>query len=220
MADSRVWVVRAGVNNEIASEVQKAGVVAIGWGEMGSLKALGGREDFKQRYRSCYTGDSGRKVGIGAGQLYRFVRQIQIGDVALTPIAASREVLIREVTGEYLFDPKVISRHYPNVRTVKPLKKVSRDDLTVPFRNTLGGLMSVFDVTAFRPEVEALQGREPSEEVPEPDEQPEFTPQEIQARADEVISDLLYQIDAYEFQDFAGHGVQNKGESAWSRWRD
>jgi len=200
MANSQVWVVRAGVSNEIANEVEKASVVAIGWDAMGNLTQLGSREDFKNHYRSKYQEDSERKVGIGAGQVYHFAKKIQTGDIVLTPKAVSREVLIGEIIGEYLFDAQVVSKHYPNIRKVKWFKKVSRDDLSVPFRNTLGGLSTVFNVTAFLPEVKALLGEKLPEETPEVEEPPLFTPEEVQAKADEMISDLLSQIDAYEFQ--------------------
>ncbi len=102
--------------------------------------------------------------------------------------------------GDYVYDPKVISNHYPNIRKVKWLKKVSRDDLSVPFRNTLGGLSTVFTANAFLPDVKALLGEKPPEETPEVEEPSLFTPEEIQAKADEMIADLLSQIDAYEFQ--------------------
>ena len=201
MANSQVWVVRAGVNNEIASDVKKASVVAIGWDAMGNLAQLSSREDFKNCYRSKYSEYSEVKVGMGAGQVFRFVKEIQTGDIVLTPVAVSREVLVGEITGNYEFDPQVISKHYPNIRKVKWLRKdVSRDDLSVPFRNTLGGLMTVFKANTFLPEVKAFLGEESPEEPPEAEEQSPFSPEEIQAKADEMISDLLSRIDGYEFQ--------------------
>lgn len=200
MANPQVWVVRAGVNNEIASDVKRASVVAIGWDAMGDLTRLNTRDDFKNRYRSKYPGGNEAKVGIGAGQVYKFVQQIQKGDLVLTPIAVSREILIGEILGDYLFDAQVISNHYPNIRKVKWLKKVSRDDISVPFRNTLGGLSSVFRADGFLPDVKALLGEKLPEELPGVEEPPSFSPEEIQAKADEMISDLLYKIDAYEFQ--------------------
>lgn len=199
MANSQVWVVRAGVNNEIASEVETASVVAIGWSAMGNLAPLSSREDFKNCYRSKYPDDNKARVGKGAGQVYSFVQQIRKGDFVLTPIAVSREVLMGEVVGDYVFDLQVISKHYPNIRKVKWLKKVSRDDLSTPFRNTLGGLLTVFRADGFLEEVKVLLVGEgppsPEGEVPVVD----FAA-DVEARADEMISDLLHQIDAYEFQ--------------------
>lgn len=199
MDNPQVWVVRAGVNNEIASEVKKASVMAIGWDKMGNLAQLNTRGEFKDRYRSKYTVDSEAKVGIGAGQVYRFVREIETGDFALTPVTVSREVLIGEVIGEYVFDPQAISKNYPHVRKVNWLKKVSRDDLSTPFRNALGGIMTVFTVSDHLAEVKSLLGKGPP--PPEPETPTQLIYEDVRAKADEMISDILSQIDAYDFQD-------------------
>ncbi len=90
MANSQVWIVRAGVNNEIASNVKEASVVAIGWDAMGDLTGMSTRDDFKNLYRSKYPDGNEARVGIGAGQAYKFVQQIEKGDFVLTPIAVSR----------------------------------------------------------------------------------------------------------------------------------
>lgn len=209
MPDPQVWVVRAGVNNEIAPEVEKASAIAIGWSEMGDPTKLSSRDEFKSRYRSIYSEDSEAKVGIGAGQVYRFVREMQKGDFALTPIAVSREILVGRVIGDHVFDPQVISKYYPNVRKVKWLKKVSRDDVSVPFRNALGGIMTVFIVNSHVQEVKSLLGEQPAVEVPEV-EQPPFY-EDTRKKADEMISDLLNRIGAYDFQDLVAGILQAMG---------
>jgi len=209
MPDLQVWVVRAGVNNVIAREVEKASVIAIGWTEMGDPTKLSGRDEFKARYKSTYAEDSIAKVGIGAGQVYRFVREIQKGDLVLTPIAVSREILVGKVVEDHMFDPQTISKFYPNVRKVKWLKKVSRDDISAPFRNALGGIMTVFTVNAYLPEVKAILGEQPAVELPEI-EQPPFY-EDTREKADEMISDLLDKIGAYEFQDLVAGLLQAMG---------
>jgi len=211
MANEQVWVVRSGVNNVIANEVEKSSVVAIGWRELGDLSQLDNRQDFKKHYRSKYREDSEIKIGMGAGQVYRFTKVVQKGDIVLTPIASSREVLIGEVSGDYVFDPKLVSEHYPNIRKVKWLKKVSRDDLSSGFRNALGGLSTVFTVNGFLSEVKTLLGEKPREETLETEEQLVFTPEEIQAKADEIISDLLYKIDAFGFQNLVADILRTMG---------
>jgi len=203
----QAWVVRSGRSSEIVLDAEKKGVIAIGWHEMGRLAELEGRDDFKKRYRSAYPDESEARVGNGAGQLYRFVREIQKGDSVLTPITTSREVLIGEIIGDYAFDPKAISSHYPNVRKVRWQKKVSRDNLTPPFRNAIGGIMTVFTVNAHLEEIkDLLRGKssEPSEIEP-----PFY--EDVREKADEMILDMLSQIDAYEFQDLVAGVLQAMG---------
>ena len=209
MADTQVWVVRAGMNNEIAGDVEKKSVVAIAWDAMGNLADLNKRDDFKKRYRSKYKEDSEAQVGMGAGQLYRFVHEINKGDFVITPIAVSRELLIGEVTGDYAFDHQIVSPYYPNVRKVKWLNKVSRDDLSVPFRNAVGGIMTVFNLSSFLSEVSALAGGEPPPQPPE-EEGPPFH-EDVRKKADEMILDILDKIGAYDFQELAAGVLQAMG---------
>jgi restriction system protein len=159
MANPKVWVVHAPV--EIADRIEADSIVAIGWFQMGNLSNLDTRDKMKGAYHAAYPDDSEPNIWVGAGQLYRFAHVIQTGDYVLTPLKASREVLIGEVTGDYKFSPEVISKEYPNVRRVKWLQKVSRDNLSQPFKYALGGIMTVFQVNAYLPEVKALLLKKP-----------------------------------------------------------
>lgn len=209
MADTQVWVVRAGINNEIAGDVEKKSAVAIGWSAMGDLSDLKTRDDFKKRHRSKYKEDIEAQIGVGAGQVYRFVREINKNDFVITPIAVSRELLIGEVIGDYTFDPQVVSPTYPNVRKVKWLNKVSRYDLSVPFRNAVGGIMTVFNLSSFLDEVSALAAGEPPPQPPD-EEGPPFH-EDVRKKADEMILDILDKIGAYDFQDLAAGVLQAMG---------
>lgn len=196
MAGLHVWVVHTPV--EIANAVEKTGAVAIGWVVMGNLSLLKTREEIKEKYREVHPEDSEAKVGIGAGTLHRFANEMKEGDFVLTPLKVSREVLIGKVSSDYIYDPQAISIDYPNIRRVKWLKKVSRDQLSAPLRNSIGGIMAVFSVDSHIREVEALLVKKklPDAEVVQ---EPPFHEQ-VQAQADEMISDLLSQIDFYDFQ--------------------
>lgn len=195
MAKSEVWVVRA--DKPIADRVEKAQLVAIGWFRMGDLKQLTARQDFKAKYREVYA-ENDNRVGIGAGQLFRFSKEISIGDLVLTPLSASREVLIGKIVSDYKFDKDLISEAYPNVRSVEWLKKISRDSISQQMRNSLGGLASVFKITDHVEEVNKLLGLGvPKVHTEEP--QPPYH-EEVIAKASEMISDLLNEISPYEFQ--------------------
>lgn len=201
MAEAHVWLVHSPI--EIAKTVEKDSVVAIGWEQMGDLSALDTREDMKQRYESVYS-ETGVKAGIGAGQLYRFSHEIGKGDIVLTPLKLTREVLVGQVVSEYIYDSGIVSPYYPNVRRVKWLKKVSRDELSVPFRNTIGGIMTVFNVDAHSGEVNRLVGKEVVKVETAIEAEPEiptaFIYQDIREKAEQMVLDFLSQMDAFDFQ--------------------
>ena len=89
----RAWMVRAGNDNELAELVHAKGLVAVGWAGMGDLSELRTRVQFKARYREVSPEDSSGRVAVNAGQLYRFVCEIQQGDYVLTYIKASRTIV-------------------------------------------------------------------------------------------------------------------------------
>lgn len=202
MSGPSVWVVHAPI--KIADKVESESAVAIGWYEMGKLNKFTNREDIKEKYREIYTDASEPQVWVSAGMVHRFVNEIRKDDWILTPLKATREVLIGTAIGDYEFDKELISDEYPNVRRVKWLRKVSRDDLTQEFRYSIGGFLTVFTVSGFISEVEALaKGEVVKGTDTGPGEIPEDIPllyDDIKAKADELISDLLARIDGYSFQ--------------------
>lgn len=197
MAASQVWVVRA--PDEIASEVEKNSMVAIGWSQMGGLDGVQSREAMKRKFREIYPELSDKRIAIGAGQLYRFVHEIHKGDFILTPLRETRQVLVGHCTAEYAYDVAAVSKTHPNVRKVDWVKKASRDQLSTPLKNALGGLMTVFTINEHLNEVEGLLGQGP---IPQPDEEsaPPFY-EDVRDKATELTTDLLYEIDAFDFQD-------------------
>ena len=46
----------------------------------------------------------------------------------MSPLKATRQVLIGKITGDYRYEPEAVSTEYPSVRNVQWLKKVSRDE--------------------------------------------------------------------------------------------
>ncbi|MDP2948816.1 MAG: restriction endonuclease, partial [Chloroflexota bacterium] len=133
-----------------------------------------------------------------AGQVYRFVKEVQPGDYVLTPFRATRTVLIGKAEGEYEFNPSLFGPQHPNVRRVRWLKEKSRDDFSAAARNTLGGLAAVFRADAHLAEIERLLKGEP------PAGDAEVEPpllDDVKAKADELIRDRLAKLSGHEFQD-------------------
>jgi restriction system protein len=111
-------------------------------------------------------------------------------------------VLIGEVTGDYDFTPKAVSKDYPNIRKVKWLKKISRDNLSPQCKYAIGGIMTVFQVNGYLPEIKAILNEKTTEKVEIPEAEEPITEfyRHVHEKANEMISDLLSQIEAYDFQ--------------------
>ncbi len=201
MAIEHIWVVHTPV--QIAPLVEKASAVAIGWKEMGDFSMLKTWEELKKKYESVYSETGARAWNI-TGQIYRFAQEINKNDIILVPLKASREVLVGQVTSEYLHDSELVSKDYPNVRRLRWLKKLSRDQLSVPFRNTLGGIMTVFNANAHSRELNRLMGAE-IVKVDEAIEVESEIPttlilEDLKEKTEQMILDSISQMDAFDFQ--------------------
>ena len=79
MADDekRIW----GIHTKDDNMFLQKDVIAIGWKDMGDLSKIGAtREDFKERYLEVYPDAKKGSVANGAGMLYRFAHEVQVGD--------------------------------------------------------------------------------------------------------------------------------------------
>jgi len=99
------WGIHAGKTGDAESLFEKKNVIAVGWEEMGDLSVLKDRADFKKRYEEVYPGVKPGAIPVNAGQLYRFVREMKIGDVVIFPLKRAPEIWLGRVTGEYTYDP-------------------------------------------------------------------------------------------------------------------
>lgn len=209
MADAprRCWVVRAGTGEEILDAVAERGLVAIGWRELGDCSALTAREQFRERFLEAYPDerDASRRSYVAgqAGQVYRFAREIQVGDTVLTPDRRSRELLVGKVAGTYRYLADFGNGSYPHVRDVAWRGRIARDSMSSAFRASTGNISTLFSVDAYCDEVEALLSASPVvEDVPGPGPLPEpysFL-ETTRATADELIADLLARIPWAEFE--------------------
>ena len=193
-----VWVVKMTNISTAASPIEGKSAVAIGWHELGDLSGVVNREQVLRLVKQAFPADKPMQQAMAAGQVYRFVKEMQPGDYVLTPFKATRTVLIGKAEGEYEFNPSLFEPQHPNVRRVRWLKEKSRDDFSAAARNTLGGLAAVFKADAHLAEIERLLKGEPS--PGEAEVEPPFLG-DVKAKADELIRDLLAKLSGYEFQD-------------------
>src|SRR5947209_5175267 len=98
-----VWMVRAGEDEEAeAKALQKC--VVIGWNSLPDLSAVESRDSLADLYRLCCPGESNRQVGNQVGQVWTFLRRIQVGDLVILPRKPRGRVLaVGEVVGPYRY---------------------------------------------------------------------------------------------------------------------
>jgi len=94
------WGIHAGKTGDAESSFEEKNVVAIAWEKMGDLAQLKTREDFKKKYEQVYPNAKPGAIPVSAGQLYRFVREMKVGDIVIFPLKRSAEIRLGRVTGE------------------------------------------------------------------------------------------------------------------------
>ncbi len=88
MTPPTVWGIHAGRTGDAHSLFLSKNVVAIGWHEIGDLSAIQpSREAFKAEVMRIYRNIKPGAIPNYAGQLYRFVHEMKIGDFVMSPSA-------------------------------------------------------------------------------------------------------------------------------------
>jgi restriction system protein len=113
-----VWCFKAGRNGEAELLCDKHSVAALGWKDIGDLSGLNTRDDFKSRYAKAYPSEKAGAVPVNAGQLFRFIHEMRVGDAILLRRSQTREISVGWVEGEYEYKP-ALDPAFPHIRKVK-----------------------------------------------------------------------------------------------------
>lgn len=209
MASKCMWMVRAGEAGFRFDDFKVGSRVSIGWLEMGNMNGLKTREDFTAVVLKNYPAIKKGQIGSYAGQAYRFVREMRVGDAVVTYGPSERVYLVGTISGEYEYD-LTISPDQPNIRRVNWRGQVSRDALSVSARNSLGAISTLFqipDEVAHEIESKLAQGGgvTPSTSAPVVEsvveEQVDDLYKDIQSKGFEFIKDRVNALDWDEMQE-------------------
>lgn len=197
---SKAWMVRAGEGGRLIEEFSQ-GYVAIGWGALGDLNQFTGIDDLRARHIEAYPNAKPGFVSNAVAMVHKFWKEIAIGDHVVTYDPSKRRYLVGLVTGDYQYLHNVVGE-YPQVRTVDWIAEVSRDDLSVASRNSLGSTLTLFGLND---EVWANISRVMSG-VAEPNEIDSTLEEtdilgDVKERSREFIKDKITGLDWDEFQE-------------------
>ena len=132
--------------------------VCIGWSKMGDLSDITTRDELSAKYEATWPNEKTRKKGQDVGQIWRFVKEIQIGDYVV--FANGDTCHIGRITSNYYFDNRANANQdedYVNIRDIEWLKKdIRKSDLSEVFQNSLGAAMSVFRLNDYKAAVSDL----------------------------------------------------------------
>lgn len=216
MKSQNVWMVRAGEGGSHIEEFER-GYVAIGWNDVGDLSQATSLETIRELYLRAFPDDSPGKTANAVAVLYKFRCVIEKGENVVTYDPRVREYLIGTVQGDYVYSPQQVGS-YSHTREVKWVRRVSRDDLTVASRNSLGSTLTLFSINAevwadLASEKASRVREEPQEREEERDEL-RLIREETVGRAHELIKDRILKLDADELEELCAAILRAMGYRA------
>lgn len=147
MTSQNFWMIRAGSGSKVVNDFKEKNLVAIGWCKSIDLSKIATKQSIKDLISTTYPENSAHQNNMVAGQVFRFIHEIKIGDGIVTYDSTKRSYLIGNVITGACFDPSQI-HSMPNCRQVDWKNEVSRDLLSVNAKNSLGSIMTLFRISS------------------------------------------------------------------------
>lgn len=213
MADEekRVW----GIHTKDDNLFLQKDVIAIGWKEIGNLSKIKAERDaFKEKYAQVYPEAKKGSIANGAGMLYRFVCEVQIGDYVVFPSKIDRRINIGIVEGNYEYNPDAVE--YVQQHKVKWLKHLPRTAFSQGALYEVGSAMSFFSIKNYSDEyLSALEKNFQKEDISndsEEDESVGATADEIiESTKDFVLKELSKNLKGYDLEQFVANLLNAMG---------
>lgn len=142
-----MWMVRAGRGSENIEDFLKHGIVAVGDPQLGPIPLTIKKDELLKLYADKYPAEKEATRAAWASQLLRFVAELKTGDEVVTGDRERRKYLLGRIFSDYEWAPNLIA-DMPHTRRVQWTQEVSRDQLTLATKNTLGSSLTLFKVNA------------------------------------------------------------------------
>jgi restriction system protein len=149
----RVWAVRAGGDSEADPLFIEHGQIAVSFRDADQdVSAVPPqRAAFKDVFARTNGEIKPAAIPVQAGQLFRFVHEMKIGDRVVYPRKIDRTLLWGEISTPYIYD-RSGNAEFPHRRGVRWLASLSRDDFSQGALYELGSVLTLFEVRNFASE--------------------------------------------------------------------
>ncbi|MEO8351929.1 MAG: hypothetical protein ABI680_09370 [Chthoniobacteraceae bacterium] len=224
MNENYAWGIHAGRSGEGDLLFLKDECVAIGWSKMSDLSKLpADREAFKAALVAKYPTTKAGAVPTTAGMLYRFVHEIQVGDLIIYPSKRDRSVHLGTCTGPYHFDSSD-TLDYGSRRPVKWETAIPRTQFSQGALNEIGSALSLFQVRNYLEEFKAaFAGKSQPVPVATDPAIAAVSEDSEQSTRDFILKTLAQKLKGHPFEDRRAptpdNGVSHTRRSARSRRR-
>ncbi len=153
-------------NNKTDFDPIAQGCVGVSYRFPVDLRSFASKDELRDAYSARFPDKTAYESGQVIGVLYRFARQVQVGDVVVLSNREKKTVSIGVVTGPYYFDEQgsAVTHRLP---VEWKHVDIPRANLSQSTLNTLGSAMSFFEVRNGKQEIlDLLRGVSPATKQP------------------------------------------------------
>lgn len=211
--ESTLWGIHAGRTGDADTFFLKKNRIALGWEKMGDLSILAAnREAFKDAVAKVFPAYAQGRIPNNAGQLFRFVHEMQVGDLVAYPSKRDRRIHLGRISGGYVYDSKS-EPGYPHTRSVQWLKDVPRTYFSQGALYEIGSAMSLFSIKNYADEFRAaIEGTTKAPAPVAGDETVAAVAADIEETTqDFVLKQLAQELKGHPFAAFVGHLLNTMG---------
>ena len=212
MSDQTMWGIRAGRRGEANHVFLQENFIALGWNAVDELSGLvANRDAFKDAVSEAYPGMNSNAVPGTAGQLFRFVHEMQTGDTVLYPSKLDKLVYIGRVEGGYKYDSS-LNASFPHLRPVKWLKSAPRTNFSQGALYEIGSALTLFQVRNYADEFrDTLQGTISAPPVDEDDSVAPVVEDIEQSTRDFILKALSQELKGHPLAHFVANLLNGMG---------
>ncbi len=208
--EKKIW----GIHTQDDNLFLRDNVIAVGWPDMGDLRSIGDdRDAFKARYAEVYPDAKKGSVATGAGMLFRFLHEAQIGDYVVFPSKSNRQVNIGTIESDYIYEEN--AHEYVQQRKVKWLKHLPRTSFSQGALYEIGSAMSFFTVKNYADEYLAALDKDFKKTVVDDNSEDESvgaTAEDIvESTKDFILKELSKKLKGYDLELFVADLLQAMG---------
>ena len=200
---TQMWMIRAGKGSESINDFLENSHVSIGFGIDRDISGVGERTELLRIVQEIFPEYKRGKALSAAGQLFRFVNEIEQGDEVVTYDSSRRVYHLGKIIGRYSHTPTGTGRP-AHVRKVEWLAEIYKDVVSTPSNYTLGAIQTLFLLS--EPVAEELRARAkgdvtivPPERVVEEEEKELL--EDFEDRSRELIKDRVSRLTWDEMQE-------------------
>lgn len=213
------WMIRAGRGGTYIEDFETKGYAAFGAARLGDLNQYQGVEEIKAAYLDKISQAKPQAMANAVAMMIKFRDTIQKGDIIVSYDTETRQYLIGEDQGQYLYKPGEVGE-YPNLRIVNWQGRVDRDALSQSAKNSLGSTLTLFSVSddVIAEMRAALAGKprkvEATEEALEESGSFELLKDEVIGKSHELIKDKLASLLPEEMEEMVAAILRAMGYKA------